>query len=105
MTDNDIIKALEYCSDALSNCTICPYEDDDNYQCFDKVKKDAIDLINRQKAEIEKRDRAFEELIKVARLWKEKYNNAKTEIERLNNQLLLAYQKIGEMVGDNDAKT
>ena len=47
MTDNEIIKALECCSD--SNCHECPIEG-----CTDDIFRNALDLINRQKAEIER---------------------------------------------------
>lgn len=49
--------------------------------------ENALDLINRLQAENDKKDRAFEKLIEVARLWKEKYNNAKAENERLLQEL------------------
>ena len=49
MTDNDIIKALEYCTDK-GYCSDCPYCKR-HLDC--KIEYDALDLINRQKAEIE----------------------------------------------------
>ena len=50
MTDNEIIKALECC--IHSCCVGCPCADDDANSCnYDK--KYVLDLINRQKAEIE----------------------------------------------------
>ena len=61
MTDNEIIKALERCSTSY-NCGDCPYycnaED-----CPDPLMNDALDLINRQKAEIERLNKNYEELI------------------------------------------
>lgn len=52
MTDEEIIKALECCcGTAHDSCRNCPYDD---IGCEDKLEKDALDLINRQKAEIEK---------------------------------------------------
>lgn len=52
MTDNEIIKALECCSQE-DMCQSCPY----GASCLDEkyvsiLSKDALDLINRQKAEI-----------------------------------------------------
>ena len=44
MTDNEIIKALECCKD--NNCNECPIEG-----CTDDIFGNALDLINRQKAE------------------------------------------------------
>lgn len=55
MTDNEIIKALECCSTSKVNCTNCPYDGDDLLRpCSCNLMKDAIDLINRQKAENER---------------------------------------------------
>lgn len=56
MTDNEIIRALECCSDEeLPFCSVCPYylQDKDNDYCREDMNKDALSLINRQKAEIE----------------------------------------------------
>lgn len=45
MSDNEIIKALECCRD--NNCHECPIKG-----CTDNIFGEALDLINRQKAEI-----------------------------------------------------
>ena len=52
MTEAEIIKALECCSSSPAKCGDCPC-----LQLCDclAVEKDALDLINRQKAEIERR--------------------------------------------------
>jgi len=52
MTDNEIIKALECIAGDEIECSKCAYHDID--RCGVWVPKDAIDLINRQKAEIER---------------------------------------------------
>ena len=51
MTDKEIIKALECCAD-LFDCTDCPCKE----FCGDlgKLQQNALDLINRQQAEIER---------------------------------------------------
>ena len=54
MTDNEIIKALEYCEDSAytdKHCLKCPYCNES--YCLDKMMADALNLINRQKAEID----------------------------------------------------
>ena len=56
MTDNEIKKALECCKVEFENCEKCPYGGVD---CLTEkgeslVMRDALDLINRQQAEIEK---------------------------------------------------
>ena len=55
MTDNEIIKALECCS-KNEPCNICSYDkkEKDDFVCCSKLMVDTIDLINRQKAEIER---------------------------------------------------
>ena len=54
MTDEQVIEALECCHSELGNmCSICPLFDLDNDYCEDELHKDALDLINRQKAEID----------------------------------------------------
>lgn len=51
MTDNEIIKALECCS-SNQHCWLCVLKDRED-DCYE-ILKYALDLINRQKAEIEK---------------------------------------------------
>ena len=60
MNDNDIIKALEICLGSM-DCPNCPYVDliIDDLHCDDKLLKDVLDLINRQKAEIEELRKGF----------------------------------------------
>jgi FtsZ-binding cell division protein ZapB len=52
MTDEQIIKALECCVIGYECPKDCPYMG--KGLCVDKIRKDALDLINRQKAEIER---------------------------------------------------
>jgi hypothetical protein len=52
MTDNDIIKGLVSCAELIDNpCSQCPYLH--GKPCL-QLKRDALNLINRQKAEIER---------------------------------------------------
>ena len=53
MTDNEIIKALECCA-VRGNCNGCPREKEWDKACASIGMKDALDLITRQKAEIER---------------------------------------------------
>lgn len=54
MTDNEITKALECCGKNTPICIECSYKGKCNRKdCYDYLKSDALDLINRQKAEIE----------------------------------------------------
>lgn len=53
MTDNEIVKALECCC-IEHDCSKCPYTKNKGCSCINDILKDALDLINRQKAEIKK---------------------------------------------------
>ena len=56
MTDNEIIKALELCAN-LEECKDCPMANMQKYDtdvCEHQIMLYALDLINRQKAEIER---------------------------------------------------
>ena len=61
MTDKDIIKALECCGNdgEITICSICPYYLQDRYNdfCQEDLHRASLDLINRQKAEIERLER------------------------------------------------
>lgn len=54
MTDDEIIKALECCNRPANqtSCDDCPYQFSDE-KCSSKLIIDTLDLINRQKVEIE----------------------------------------------------
>lgn len=56
MKDNEIIKALECCN-RNGSCSKCPYDRirfESERDCASEMTADALDLINRQKAEIER---------------------------------------------------
>lgn len=79
MTDNEIIKALECCGSEKGNlCTQCPKFKKLGYDCNENdFFNDALDLINRQKAEIERLEK---DLIKC-KLEKEMLHQVATEIQ------------------------
>lgn len=54
MTDNEIIKALECCKKTI--CVGCPnfHNDKGILWCKEELQSETLDLINRQKAEIER---------------------------------------------------
>ena len=55
ITDNEIIKALECCGRVKdNNCDNCPLTELQLSECTAKAATEALDLINRQKAEIER---------------------------------------------------
>ncbi len=79
MTDNEIIKALECCERA-ENCGHCHYDQDykEMKDCTSALAKDALALINRQKAEIERLKKFIEEdqglILKLTGVPVEEYN-------------------------------
>ena len=58
MEDREIIKALECCSDGWS-CESCAFDDEDETmsECTSKLAKEALDLIQRQQAELDRLER------------------------------------------------
>lgn len=71
MTDKEIIQALECCIKPTSDCDNCPYYGyDDDLQCFDMSKRDALELINRQQETIERLKKAVEIHKGIAEDWK-----------------------------------
>lgn len=60
MTDNEIVKALECCvARSGTACSKCPYHEQYYDKCTEKRNADIVDLINRQKLEIERLKRAL----------------------------------------------
>ena len=55
MSDEDIIKALEYCKnwESAETCEVCP-ANIYGFSCANKMSKHYLNLINRQKAEVER---------------------------------------------------
>lgn len=96
MTDNEIIKALECCTDeSYENCNECPYSTD-TLSCERlKLLEDSLELINRQNAEIER----LKKEVFVARdayiSIQDRYEHTKAEAykefaERLNEKAQIA---------------
>lgn len=59
MTDNEIIKALECCGDPYSLCVECPIKND--RRCNERLANYALDIINRQQADIDRLNSANDE--------------------------------------------
>ena len=62
MTDEQIIKAVEVCREP-DTCKDCPYHKLYTARCIIMLMKDVFDLINRQKAEIERLKKKNEKYI------------------------------------------
>ena len=85
MTDNEIIKAYEKCIDLTRGCcgddVSCPYctdEEEGSAKCFQRIRKDVVALLNRQKAEIESLKIELQAMRGAA-------NSYKAEVERLKD--------------------
>lgn len=86
MTDNEIIKALDCCSYGSEfKCQECP-ANDCSLSCDSKLAKKALDLINRQNAEIEKLNVELVGMRGACESYKIHYDNAQAEIERLQKE-------------------
>ena len=84
MTDEQIIKALECCI-AHENCEevsceFCPYERDLN--CTEAMMQNAIDLMNRQKAEIENLKVEFKAMRGAANWYRLELERKEDELHR-----------------------
>ena len=84
LTDSEIVKALECCTEDIPNCDECPY---DHYCSIHSqehnVLKDTLDLINRLQAENERLKTEKDNLIKNYRECQ--VDNLKKFAERLNH--------------------
>lgn len=97
MTDTEIIKALECCqSEDADMCKICPFHSYTHSGCWYEMHKDALDLINRQKAEIE-RLKGWQDLLKA-----EKHSLIKAEAVKEFADKVLLY--IPNIEGDTTIK-
>ena len=89
MTDKEIIKALECCNPSNRSCVECPRFNE--FKCYTKVMVDALDLINRQQAEIERLQKHIQNGIDLAKQLPEMIATAEAE----------AIKKFAEMLKEN----
>ena len=88
MTDTEIKKALEYCSNPNNTCDKCILFNakDDSCQCASNLRLQALDLINRLQAE----NKEWKSLVEVGEL---QYRKQKAEIEDLEKKLKSQIQR------------
>jgi hypothetical protein len=67
MNDNDIIKALECCFVNV-NCKGCPMQNPPMERCLSRVCSQALLLINRQKAEIERLEKENNQFADIGKI-------------------------------------
>lgn len=94
MTDNEIIKALECC--ANGKCGECPLFKED---CGDDIIcKIALDLINRQNAEIERLRKEVNLVSIQFQDLQERYEEAQAKIDKLKECPKCVYEYDGEIM-------
>ena len=85
MTDNEIIKALKCCIGG-SNCGECPLLG--SLYCMTEVNRNALDLINRQQAEIKRLKKEQQQFADIGKMYSEVRAEAIKEFaERLKKQI------------------
>ena len=120
MTDNEIIKAMNYCCGNIEKDGECKEDmcyqaalpedrDGDIRWCRQWLMKDALDLINRQKAEIERlyriiadKDYSFAEVTSALRLAKELLETEKSEAIKEFAERLKKYAVVNEASLDGE---
>ena len=105
MTDNEIIKALECCGFEYGNlCSLCPKYEKDNDFCQEELHNYALNLINRQQAEIERLKIENQSLRSAANSCKLHYNEARAEAvkEFVENVTYCKYCKNYELMTSNN---
>ena len=78
MTDNEIIKALQCCNGWDGRCLNCPLNREGT-NCKEKLNSYALDLINRQKAEVDRLNIELQSMRSAANSYKMHYETAKSE--------------------------
>ena len=82
MTDNEIIKALECCCIEHA-CSKCHYSKTCSANCINEIMRDTLDLINSQKAQLEKKDTEIDILIRKKETLSNEISELRAEIERV----------------------
>lgn len=89
-TDSEIVKALECCVNG--ECPNCPLSHNNtgvyNERCGDNLMQNVLDLINRQQAENDRKDKIYIDLLKTSSERADIISSLKAENERLNKTLV-----------------
>ena len=103
MTDNEIIKALEcHAEESLDTCSLCPLLNIEG--CAYEAAEYALNLINRQQAEIERLKIENQSLRSAANSCKLHYNEARADAvkEFVENVTYCKYCKNYELMTSNN---
>ena len=87
MTDNEIIKALECCNGWHGRCLNCPLNREGT-NCKEKLNSYALDLINRQKAEIEELRKRISYLEKSIDCSRKEYNRLLQKLQQAKSEAI-----------------
>ena len=103
MNDKDIIKALELCANVMCmkvGCDKCP----NNYgDCKKDIFRKTLDLINRQKAEIERLQKAGEEAVSCFTRMESLYKIKCKELEVIKIEAIKEFaERFGALLADFD---
>lgn len=91
-TDEEIVKALEVHSDTEDPCVgRCPYSG--NPYCSSEMARDAIDLINRKKADVDKLQEVNADLNESLRIACEANKDLQAEVEELEYDRKLIFDE------------
>lgn len=85
MTDNEIIKALECCIYKHGRCTSCPLYAEVTTVCQEKKDNYILDLINRQKVEIERLSIELTAMRGAANSYRAEAERLEDEVNRLRD--------------------
>jgi hypothetical protein len=99
LTDNEIVKALEWCK--IGECRECAkcVPNNNGKSCRDNLLDLASDLINRQNAELERKDLEIQILIRKKEALKDEIADLTAEVERYEKIVgTLATQKDGTVI-------
>ena len=94
LTDKEIIKALECCKyEYDTKCELCCYNFYSRTGCRSELRRNALDLINRLQAKVEKCE-------KVEHFADKTIETANAEIERLNKEVEIELDKLNAEKND-----
>ena len=87
MNETEIIKALEMCGNiVVSSCKECSFHISCNANCVKQVMRNALALINRQKADLKQKDTEIDILFRKNETLKDEVAELRAEVERLKNE-------------------
>lgn len=89
MTDNEIMECAENCLSESPSCLSCPFDEGTLTvdECMSKLLEKLVEVANRQKVELDKKDTEIDILIRKKESLMDKNSDLKSENERLQEEL------------------